>query len=177
MCNPTGGKTMKINKLILAAALACACVGTTMARPGHGPGPRGPHRGPVPVMRGPHHGPHHGPGFHRPPPPSLHGWHRGPRPHHLYRSCWYGGVWYDAYGYPYTSTAVVVPATTTTVPLRRLFPPRQWFPPRLRQLWHLRLLPRQWFTDRLSKSGSRPGRHSPFWAEVHTKEREREIKR
>ena len=85
---------MNKNKFILAAAVVCACIGATMARPGPGghhggPGFRGPapamHRGPGPV--------HHGHVFYRPPPPSLHGWHRGPRPHHLYRNCWYGGVW------------------------------------------------------------------------------------
>lgn len=134
---------MNTNKLVFAAALVCACVGATMAAPRPSPGryPGPGVRGPAPIMRGGghhggghHHGGHHGggyyhggfhrpgPGFHRlPPPPSLHGWHRGLRAHAFYRSCWYDGVWYDAYGYPYTAPAVVVPApavvpvTTTTV--------------------------------------------------------------
>ena len=148
---------MNKNKLILAAAIVCAFIGTTMARPGPGhhggPGHRGPapmvHRGPGPV--------HHHHGYHRPPPPppSLHGWHRGPRPHHLYRNCWFGGVWYDAWGYPYSSTTVVVPATTTTVVPAATVVPATTTP---RPLSRLRFRPRPWFTDRQSKSGSRPGR-------------------
>ena len=108
---------MNINKLVVAAAFVCAFIGATMAHPGpgfrHGPGPRF-HHGPGPRPHGPgfHH---HGPGF-RPPPPSLHGWHRGPRPHLHYRSCWAGGVWYDAYGWPYTSPTVVAPAPAVVAP-------------------------------------------------------------
>ncbi|MDO5318588.1 MAG: hypothetical protein Q4G65_08190, partial [bacterium] len=105
---------MNNKKLILALIASCACV--AFARPG-GPGPGGHHGGPGP---GPHHGPgpgfHHGPGpghhgghhrwgygpgfHHGPGPGSLVGWRRGAL-HPYYRSCWYGDVWYDAYGYAY----------------------------------------------------------------------------
>lgn len=63
----------------------------------------------------------YGPGLHyRPGPASLVGWRRGAlHPH--YRSCWFGDVWYDAYGYAYyypgysTTTVVTTPVVATPV--------------------------------------------------------------
>ncbi len=107
---------MKLNKLIIALAIAAAFTGTAFAKHHHG-GPRpvgGPLRPGDPRLY--HHGPSHhgGHGFHHRPPVGYHGWRRGPiHPH--YRSCWYGGVWYDASGYAYYAPAGYVYPTTTTI--------------------------------------------------------------
>jgi len=64
------------------------------------------------------------------PPPDVRGWRRGSVPHPQYRSGWYGEVWYDAYGYPHYSPAVVVPAPVVVPPPPVVAPPPPLPPPR-----------------------------------------------